>query len=101
MQTASRRTHLHVLTEEKRAHVRGRRSRVRFQELAGGYRLLVVLLAFPVLQQRLQHVQTVVDSTRAQQGSSSGTGDEGGGLKPRGHGLEKHLRRGSCEHQGG
>lgn len=65
---------------------------MRFQELAGGNRLLVVLLAFPVLQQRLQHVQAVVNSTRAQQSSGSGTGDEGGRLKGRGEGLAEHLR---------
>lgn len=64
---------------------------MRFQELAGGNRLLIVLLAFPVLQQRLQHVQTVVNSTRAQQCSCSGTGDEGRRLKGRGGGLSEHL----------
>lgn len=73
---------------------------MRFQELAGGYRLLVILLAFPVLQQRLQHMQTVVNSTRAQQRSSSGTRDEGGRLKQRRDGLLKHLRTTVSEEQG-
>lgn len=73
---------------------------MRFQELAGGYRLLIILLAFPVLQQRLQHMQTVVNSTRAQQRSSSGTGDEGGRLKRRGDGLLEHRRTTVSDEQG-
>lgn len=73
---------------------------MRFQELAGGYRLLIILLAFPILQQRLQHMQTVVNSTRTQQCSSSGTRDEGGRLKRRGAGLLKHLRSTTLEGQG-
>lgn len=76
---------------------------MRFQELAGGYRLLIILLALPVLQQRLQHVQTVVDSTGAQQRSSGGTGDEGGRLQRRGDGDQRTRElpwcRGSSEPQ--
>lgn len=92
---AQGRTHLHVLAEEKGAHVRGRGSGVRLQELAGGHRLLVVLLALPVLQKGLEHVQTVINSTRAQQGSCRGAGDQGGSLEQReGGGSGTHL--GSC-----
>lgn len=92
---AQGRTHLHVLAEEKGAHVRGRGGGVRLQELAAGHRLLIVLLALPVLQQGLEHVQTVINSTRAQQGSCCGTGDQRGSLEHReGAGSGTHL--GSC-----
>lgn len=88
-------THLHILAEEEGAHVRGRGSGVRLQELAGGHRLLVVLLALPVLQQGLEHVQTVINSTRAQQGSRCGTGDQGGSLEQR-EGAGSGTHQGTC-----
>lgn len=88
-------THLHILAKEEGAHVRGRGSGVRLQELAGGHRLLVVLLALPVLQQGLEHVQTVINSTRAQQGSRCGTGDQGGSLEQR-EGAGSGTHQGTC-----
>ena len=48
-----------------------------FQQLAGGHGLLVTLLALPVLQQGLEHVQAVVHSPGAQQGGGRGARDEG------------------------
>lgn len=48
-----------------------------FQQLAGSHGFLIILLALPVLQQGLEHVQAVVHSARAQQGCCCGTGDEG------------------------
>lgn len=73
--------HLHVLAEEERAHVRRGRCGVWFQQLAGGHGLLVALLALPVLQQGLEHVQAVVHSPGAQQGSGRGARDEGRRLR--------------------
>lgn len=49
---------------------------MRTQELAGGYWLLLALLALPKLQQRLEHMQTVVDGTEAEQSSGRSVGDE-------------------------
>lgn len=92
---AQGRTHLHVLAQEEGAHVRGRGGGVRLQQLAGGHRLLIILLALPVLQQGLEHMQTVINSTRAQQGSCCGTGDQRGSLEQReGAGSGTHL--GTC-----
>lgn len=42
------------------------------EELAGGHRLFFTLLAFPELQERFEHVETVVNSTEAEQGSRCG-----------------------------
>lgn len=73
--------YLHILTEEEGTHVRWGGGGVGFQQLAGSYGLLIILLALPVIKQRLEHVQTVVYSPRAQQRCCSGAGDEGGRLK--------------------
>lgn len=72
--------HLHILAEEERAHVRWGGSSMWFQQLACSHRLLIILLALPILQQGFEHVQAVVHSPRAQQGCRGGTGDEGGRL---------------------
>ena len=58
-----------------------------FQQLAGGHGLLVALLALPVLQQGLEHVQAVVHSPGAQQGGGRGAGDEGRRLRKSGEKL--------------
>ena len=46
------------------------------QELAGGHRLLLALLALPELQQGLEHVEAVVDGAQAEQGRGRGVGDQ-------------------------
>lgn len=53
------------------------------EELAGSHRLLFTLLALPELQERLEHMETVVDGTQAEQGSRCGVGNQGGRLGAR------------------
>lgn len=65
---------------------------MRFQQLAGGHGLVVVLLALPVLQQGFEHVQAVVHSAGAQQGCCCGTGDEGRRLGEIGREAERPVK---------
>ena len=51
------------------------------EQLAGRHRLLLPLLALPEVQQRLEHVQTVVDGPQAEQGRCRGVGDQRGRLQ--------------------
>lgn len=65
-----------------------------FQQLAGSHGILVALLALPILQQGLEHMQAVVYSPRAEQGCCCGTRDEGRRL-----GREKGGLVNQCEIQ--
>lgn len=60
--------YLDVLTQEEGAHIRRRWGRVWAEQLAGGYRLFFTLLALPELQQRFQNMETVLNSSQAEQG---------------------------------
>lgn len=75
--------YLDILPQEKRAHVWRRRGGVWAEELASGHRLFFPLLALPELQERLEHMETVVNGTQAEQGSRCGIGNQRGRLEDR------------------
>lgn len=62
-----------------------------FQQLAGGHRLLLTLLALPVFQQRLEHMEAIVHGPGAQQGCCRGTGDEGRRLREKTHSRQGRV----------
>lgn len=64
--------YLDILAQEERAHVWWRGSCVWSEELACRHRLLFTLLALPELQERFEHVETVVNSPEAEQSSRCG-----------------------------
>jgi len=53
------------------------------EELAGGRRLFFTLLALPELQERFEHVETVVNRTEAEQGRRCGVRNKRGRLEER------------------
>lgn len=75
--------YLDILAQEERAHVWGRGGCVWAEELAGGHRLFFTLLALPELQEWFEHMETVVNSTQAEQGSCCGIWNQRGWLEER------------------
>lgn len=48
------------------------------EELTGGRRLLFTLLAFPELQERFEHMKTVVNGAQTEQSCCCCIGNQGG-----------------------